>query len=237
MNLLILEDNKEDLSYLLSLIHSWELSTGNKINIQTEEYINCTSYALRGLLDIDAAILDIEAPGIDGISFAKHLRKCNSRIDIAFISSHVEYLTAGFNVYACTFIEKPAKKEQIEQLLDFLWKRASYSIGKETVAIKRGANIDKYYATDILYVKAAFHGIEVVTCNGKVRYNMTLDEIFKLLPQKMFFRCQKSVIVNIQKIKGLNCEKKCEIILVTEEKIHVSSKNIALLKARIISDE
>ena len=70
MNLLILEDKPEDMVRLVRQIEVWENNTGHEIHIQKEIAIQQDSYAMRGLLDIDAAMLDIEAPGIDGMTFA-----------------------------------------------------------------------------------------------------------------------------------------------------------------------
>lgn len=236
MNILVLEDNLYDKTALLTLIKAWQNEAKHEVFIIAKESIEGDERSLQQFLNIDAAILDIETPGIDGLSFAKYLRKYNSRIDIAFISSHTEFLTSGFDVYACTFIEKPIPKEKIYSLLNYLWTRSIANENKEYVLLKRGTNqLDKYYSSDIIYIEASMHGIEVHTYNKKQRYNMSLNDAMKLLPPKTFCRCQKGILVNINKIKGLTGKNGQEIILITDEKIKAGKSYINGLKQILIS--
>lgn len=236
MNILILEDKAEDKTRLVRQIEEWQAKTGHEIHIQWETSIQQDSYAMRGLLDIDGAMLDIEAPGIDGMTFAKHLRKYNSRIDIAFISSHSEYITAGLDVYACTFIPKPASSKKIFDLLDFWWQRSSYAENRTVLTMQRGAYaVDKYYTDDILYIQAIFHAVEVVTHSGRQRYNTTLEAVLQRLPQGEFCRCQRSIIVNVRKIKSLQDKKEKEIRLTNGETLRVGYKYIDDVKAAILT--
>lgn len=145
MNILVLEDNLYDKTALLTLIKAWQNEAKHEVFIIAKESIEGDERSLQQFLNIDAAILDIETPGIDGLSFAKYLRKYNSRIDIAFISSHTEFLTSGFDVYACTFIEKPIPKEKIYSLLNYLWTRSIANENKEYIVV----NIVTFYLLNV----------------------------------------------------------------------------------------
>lgn len=225
MNLLILEDNTKDMERLIRQIEAWKKETGHEVYIQKETAIQKDSYAMRGLLDIDAAMLDVETPGIDGMTFAKHLRKYNSRIDIAFISNRSECLLASQDVYACSIIVKPTNMKKIFDLLNFWWERSSYAKGRAILTLQRGAYaVDKYYTDDILYAQALSHAVEIVTCSGRQRYNTTLQSIMKRLPQGEFCRCQRSIVVNVRKIKGLQDKKAKEIQLTNGETLRVGPK-------------
>ena len=223
MNLLILEDNTKDMERLIRQIEAWKKETGHEVYIQKETAIQKDSYAMRGLLDIDAAMLDVETPGIDGMTFAKHLRKYNSRIDIAFI-------------YACSIIVKPTNMKKIFDLLDFWWERSSYAKGRAILTLQRGAYaVDKYYTDDILYAQALSHAVEIVTCSGRQRYNTTLQSIMKRLPQGEFCRCQRSIVVNVRKIKGLQDKKAKEIQLTNGETLRVGPKYIDDVRAVLVA--
>ena len=236
MNLLILEDNTKDMERLIRQIEAWKKETGHEVYIQKETAIQKDSYAMRGLLDIDAAMLDVETPGIDGMSFAKHLRKYNSRIDIAFISNRSECLLASQDVYACSIIVKPTNMKKIFDLLDFWWERSSYAKGRAILTLQRGAYaVDKYYTDDILYAQALSHAVEIVTCSGRQRYNTTLQSIMKRLPQGEFCRCQRSIVVNVRKIKGLQDKKAKEIQLTNGETLRVGPKYIDDVRAVLVA--
>lgn len=236
MTILILEDKPEDMARLVRQIEAWERSTGHTVHLQQETAIQQDSYAMRGLLDIDAALLDIEAPGIDGMTFAKHLRKYNSRIDIAFVSAHTEYKTAGMDVFACTFLTKPTNEEKLFPLLDFWWERSSYVDGRKVLAMQRGAYaVDKYYTDDILYAQALFHAVEIVTCSGRQRYNTTLEAVIDKLPPDEFCRCQRSIVVNVRKIKSMAGKKEGELLLTNGETLRVGPKYADDVKAAVMA--
>ena len=58
------------------------------------------------LLTFDLIILDVEMDGIDGISVAKRIRESNDKVNIAFISAHMNYSTDGYRVKALRYILK-----------------------------------------------------------------------------------------------------------------------------------
>ena len=218
MNLLILEDNTKDMERLIRQIEAWKKETGHEVYIQKVTAIQKDSYAMRGLLDIDAAMLDDETPGIDGMTFAEHLRKDNSRIEIAFISNRSECLLASQDVYACSIIVKPTNMKKIFDLLNFWWERSSYAKGRAILTLQRGA-----------------YAVEIVTCSGRQRYNTTLQSIMKRLPQGEFCRCQRSIVVNVRKIKGLQDKKAKEIQLTNGETLRVGPKYIDDVRAVLVA--
>lgn len=58
----------------------------------------------------DIIILDIEMNGIDGIKTAKDIRKNDSNVIIAFLTSHQEYAITGYEVNAFRFLLKNSPK-------------------------------------------------------------------------------------------------------------------------------
>ena len=44
----------------------------------------------------DLVFLDIEMPGIDGITLAKRLRAVSENVQIVFLTSHIEYALEGY---------------------------------------------------------------------------------------------------------------------------------------------
>lgn len=54
----------------------------------------------------DLIILDVEMTGLDGISVAKAIRANNTKVNIAFLSAHMNYSTDGYRVNAVRYILK-----------------------------------------------------------------------------------------------------------------------------------
>ena len=68
----------------------------------------------------DLIILDVEMKGIDGISTAKKIRENNDKVNIAFLSAHMNYSTDGYHVRALRFMLKTTDdlKEYMPECLD-----------------------------------------------------------------------------------------------------------------------
>ena len=68
----------------------------------------------------DLIILDVEMKGIDGISTAKKIREYNDKVNIAFLSAHMNYSTDGYHVRALRFMLKTTDdlKEYMHECLD-----------------------------------------------------------------------------------------------------------------------
>ncbi len=69
---------------------------------------------------IDAAFLDIEMPEIDGVALAKKLQQLQPRINIIFITGHIEYMPDAFALYASDYIMKPVTEQAVVRALSHL---------------------------------------------------------------------------------------------------------------------
>ena len=98
----------------------------------------------------DLIILDVEMKGIDGISVAKKIREQNDKVNIAFLSAHMNYSTDGYHVRAVRFILKTMDdiKDYLFECLDCVMTNLNlidkevtldFTIGKRSLKIK---NID-----------------------------------------------------------------------------------------------
>lgn len=67
--------------------------------------------------ELDLVFLDIEMGGINGMETAKLLRKQDSNLQIVFVTGYTDYVFDGYSVSALGYIMKPAKAEQLEEVL------------------------------------------------------------------------------------------------------------------------
>lgn len=66
----------------------------------------------------DMYILDIEMPGIDGLSVAKEIRTKDSKALLVFLTSYTKYMPDVFEVVTFDFIQKPITEERLRLLFD-----------------------------------------------------------------------------------------------------------------------
>ena len=68
----------------------------------------------------DLVFLDIEMPGIDGITLAKRLRAVSENVQIVFLTSHIEYALEGYEVNALRYLVKPVDMNKLSEVLKYI---------------------------------------------------------------------------------------------------------------------
>lgn len=68
----------------------------------------------------DIAFLDIEMPGLNGISLAKELKKTNPLINIIFVTAYDSYALDAYKIHASGYLSKPVHASKIKEELDAL---------------------------------------------------------------------------------------------------------------------
>lgn len=67
---------------------------------------------------IDAAVLDIEMPGLDGIELAEMLRSIYPEIQIVFATGYDRYALAAHHLDALGYLLKPYTYEEVEKAVN-----------------------------------------------------------------------------------------------------------------------
>lgn len=70
---------------------------------------------------IDVAFLDIEMGRVSGLVLAKKLKDVNPKIHIIFVTSYEKYAVDAFRLHATGYLMKPARAEDIQRELTFLY--------------------------------------------------------------------------------------------------------------------
>lgn len=63
---------------------------------------------------VDAALLDIDMPGLNGIEVAELMCRINPRLNIIFVTGYPEYALQAFSVPVSDFIVKPVSEEALK---------------------------------------------------------------------------------------------------------------------------
>lgn len=165
----------------------------------------------------DVLFLDIRMPGIDGIETAYRLNQGDRQYKIVILSWITEVFKEAFRVGAYRFVTKPVCTEEIWEALNAV--RMSMLEQQKVVAFR---DKKKYSICqkDILYISGRGSETEVYTKAYSYRSDLSLNGWEKQLDEGMFFRCHRSYIVNLCKIKEI------------DEKIHLLDGEIVLLSRR-----
>jgi DNA-binding LytR/AlgR family response regulator len=153
-------------------------------------------------LDYDLCILDIEMPGMDGITVAGQLEGK----PVIFTTAYREYAADAFDLNAIDYIRKPVKKERLAQAVT----KAMSQIQKgKPVKNHFQQNTDKGKAiirfNDLIYITTSETDSRDKTAHladgsSLTMKNISFEKILKLLPRDAFCRINKRDVVAVRSI-------------------------------------
>lgn len=167
--------------------------------------------ARRFVLDeqVDLIFLDVNMPGLSGTELIKSLP---SKPKFVFTTAHAEYALDGFNLQAVDFLLKPITLERfsvaVQKVFD-LWEleeRAESSTGEaklESIVVKSGHELIPVKVEDILFVESLHKYVRISTAAKAFTTLYAISALEQELPQKQFFRCHRSFIVNLEHVEGI----------------------------------
>lgn len=174
--------------------------------------------ALFDKLNPQVVFLDVDMPGKTGIECARLIQDQNPACVLIFATGHEEYMGEAFEVYAFDYLVKPFKLERLAQTLERIAQRLRRTpaaplpaprpaeprnaAGRLMLRHKDGVTfID---LKDILLVQREERATVIYTENdGRYVLSETLSETEARLDPEIFFRCHKSYIINLRRIRNI----------------------------------
>jgi len=161
--------------------------------------------------NVDLIFLDIQMPHINGIEFARTISKNTL---VIFTTAYSEYALDSYEVEAIDYLIKPIESERFKKAVDkaLIYHSLLVDAEKENIEegeedyifVKSERKYFKVYFNDILFVEGLKDYVIIQTENKKIITKMFLSTVNELLPEKMFFRINKSYIVNLRRIESFD---------------------------------
>jgi DNA-binding LytR/AlgR family response regulator len=158
---------------------------------------------------IDLVFLDINMPGIDGVSFAKILPEY---IQVIFTTAYREYAIDGFDLQASDYLLKPISFERflksVSRAKDIYEKSGQTTSTERSdfLFVRSDRKMEKIAFGDILYVESFSDYLKIHQLNRLSVVRDSLSNFEKKLPQKDFIRLHRSFLVNIHMIDSYTHE-------------------------------
>ena len=117
MKLAICDDDKQELTHILSLLVSYQRQHTIDISIQTFQNsfeLACAAPEER----YDLYLLDIIMPGLNGMELAREIRNFDKAADIIFLTTSPEFAVESYTVKATNYLMKPVSEEKLFHTLD-----------------------------------------------------------------------------------------------------------------------
>ncbi|MCW3116181.1 MAG: DNA-binding response regulator [Chitinophagaceae bacterium] len=156
--------------------------------------------------EVQLIFLDINLPGLSGISFLKTLT--HSPL-VILTTAYPEFAVVGFELDAIDYLLKPFSFERFLKAVNKALTRldgVSKKIADEKnmdpfIFLKAGKKVHKIDFEKILYLEATGDYVKVFTSDSQYIVNNTLKSLQEELPYSDFIRVHKSYIISRDKIK------------------------------------
>jgi two-component system LytT family response regulator len=205
MKAIIVEDEflaREELKYFIKNYSKIDIVAEFEDGIEVLKFLQNS--------EVDIIFMDINIQSLDGVLLAKSISKFSQKPYIVFITAYREHAAEAFEIEAFDYILKPYSESRIVSMLKKLENSSEH---KENTShktnIQNKINLwknDKILVVDmddIYYCVAEERITRVFTKKDAYSVNLGIAEFYDSLPKDIFFRCHRSYIVNINKIREI----------------------------------
>ncbi len=158
----------------------------------------------------DLIFLDINMPGISGISFAKSI---NKDIKIIFTTAYREYAVEGFDLHAVDYLLKPVSFDRLlDSVSNFQKVHLDQSVqvqpeaSPDFIFMKIDRKMVKIDFSKILWIESLSDYLKIETIEGSKVTRETISSIEMKLPSSRFLRIHRSFIIAIDQIESYSNE-------------------------------
>lgn len=169
----------------------------------------------------DMIFLDINLGDINGTVLVKALQNMQPDAKIIFVTAYSDYAVKAFELGVEDYIMKPYDKKRIEKMLkkccasrqekrnmtglqDRAWRSLDNQGNKmRKIAINTAGRTILVEVDKIVFIETYNRGCLIHTVKEEYFEGKSIGDFEKKLGEMGFFRCQKSYLVNLEKIKEI----------------------------------
>ena len=212
----ICDDNTADSGRIAEYVSNWCAASGQTAAVRMFPSAEAFLFAYEEDRSFEILLLDVEMTGMSGLELAKRLRAEDSRAEIIFITSHVEFTGEGYEVDALHYLVKPVTPQKLCAVLDKA--AAKLRVQPHSVVVSSESGMLRLSEPDILYAEAFLHYIDIHTKDAVHKVKESISAFEKLLSGD-FFRIHRSYLVSLKAVVRFT---RTEVELYTGEKLPLS---------------
>jgi len=179
--------------------------------------------------EYDLYILDIEMPGVDGLSLANTIRAHCKNALIIFISSYENYAIQSMEYEVFRYIPKNQVEAQLDSILQKAFKKIEDQQNQAYI-IKTVTRYERIMYQDILWLSKDAKNTMIHTKMGETFERKSLKEIADELTSTAFCYIDRNCIVNLMNVSKIIGY---DVYMVNGTILQISKKRITELKAQL----
>lgn len=196
----IVEDDEEAYRRLSGFIE--RISEASSLETEVRWFPSSNDFLKEKETAFAIIFLDVELPGMDGLSLAKRIRENNQVSSIVFVTNLAKFAQYGYEVDAISYLIKPVSYDSFA----IIFRKAlnAYAAKEDFDYIfKVPGGIEKISIGKLMYVEVLSHIIVYHLIDGTIEKTGTLNKVEALLRPHGFLRCHSAYLVNPKFISGI----------------------------------
>lgn len=197
----IVEDDVSAASRIKEYLQRYTSEYGTPF--RTDEYRTGDEFVFQFRADYDIVLMDIELPGMDGMTAAEQIRKTDPDVILIFITSMAQYAVRGYRVNARAYILKPVNYYSFSMELQ----AAIQVLGRKTectLILQVEDGVQKIHSGDIYYIESHKHALCYHTKQGDFRVRDSMKNAEEKLRGYFFERCHVGYLVNLAYVSSIS---------------------------------
>ena len=176
----------------------------HRLQIETKRFPDGAALVSAYDHTFDLLLLDVDMPGLDGISTARQIRALDSEVLLMFITNLAQYAIKGYEVDALDYVLKPVSYGALSMKLKKalrIWR------GRDDAAIfiRQDGERVRLPISRIYYIEVYNHDLCYHTADGDITPTggQTMNQAERGLSQYRFVRCHNCYLINLRYVDGL----------------------------------
>ncbi|RLB52406.1 MAG: hypothetical protein DRJ42_14935 [Deltaproteobacteria bacterium] len=159
----------------------------------------------------DIAFVDLRMPGPDGIALAEAIRAARRQTAVVVVSAHDDGALRAFEARVADYLLKPVRLERLKSAIERSRELTVRAIEPADpadapltrLAIKRRDGYVVVDVEDVVYFEMRDELVWAVTQTDRFALDLTLSTVEKRVPEGLFFRSHRGVLVRIDRIEKI----------------------------------
>lgn len=198
------EDESAQANLFKKQVDKW--AADNNTNVRMDIYESAEEFLFKtDVVAYDLIFLDISMKSMSGMELARKIREKDKNTVIVFVTSDSGYVFEGYEVNAYRYLLKPVSETKLAEILEAVSEREDRA-QEESIILKVAGENYKLKLSDIMYVEAQGHYINIVKADGEtISLKSGFSDVLKRINEtgEHCVTAHRSYAVNISKISSI----------------------------------